>query len=151
MQCTRRYNEKRVQVLGRDLGAAHFLVARKGKIRFMGHKDWITSYRKDAKAGDDELDLPVMTHDLCTLPVAYDPNFRIEAIDASGIPLRYEGLSNFGKNLLYLHFTLSFIIMPRNAFKSFHSSCMKLESLYFLYSKLTLCKMVEFPRLSSIE
>jgi hypothetical protein len=86
-----------VSVLGRDLGAAHFLVARKGKVRFKGQKDWITNYRKDAKPGTDELDLPNMTVELCTMPVNYDPNYRLEAIDASGLPLRYEGLGNLGK------------------------------------------------------
>jgi hypothetical protein len=38
-----------------------------------------------------------MTVELCTMPVNYDPNYRLEAIDASGLPLRYEGLGNLGK------------------------------------------------------
>jgi len=83
--------------LGRDLGAAHFIVARKGRIRFMGHSDWISNYRQDAEPRVEEEDLPMMTHTLCSLPTKYDPNFRVEAMDTSGIPLRYEGLLNFGK------------------------------------------------------
>lgn len=82
--------------MGNELAAAHFVVARQGKIKFLGQKNWIVDYRKDAKAGVPEEDLPVMTFDKCTLPVKYDPTFKVEGIDLQGVKLYYEGLANFG-------------------------------------------------------
>lgn len=86
--------------MGRDLGAAHFIVARKGKVKFMGDEHWISNYRNDMEPGVDERDLPVLSHSLCSLPVKYDPNFRVEALDASGMVLHYEGLANLSMRLI---------------------------------------------------
>lgn len=91
------YNPKRNKILGSDLAAAHVVVARGGKVKFMGHKTWITEYRTDAKPGVPEEDLPAMNFKLCTLPVNYDPKYRLEAVDASKVELHYEGLENFGE------------------------------------------------------
>jgi len=99
---TQSFNEKRNAVLGGDLSAAHFILARKGKIRFKGHKDWISTYRRDIVTGkEDEDDLPAMSFDLCTVPTKYDPRFRLEAIDAANMTIIYEGLANL-ENLDYV-------------------------------------------------
>jgi len=95
------YNPKRNSILGNDLAAAHFVVFRKGKIKFLGQNEWVTTYRKDAKPGTEEEDLPVMAFDLCNLPTKYDPRYRVEAIDCTGVSLHYEGLANF-ENLQYV-------------------------------------------------
>ncbi|CAL8080370.1 unnamed protein product [Orchesella dallaii] len=95
------YNPKRNSILGNDLAAAHFVVFRKGKVKFLGQKEWVTAYRKDAKPETPEEDLPVMAFDLCTLPTKYDPRFRVEALDCTGVSLHYEGLANF-ENLRYV-------------------------------------------------
>jgi len=98
-----RYNPKRNSILGNDLAAAHFVVFRKGKVRFMNKENWVDSYRKDAKPTDKDEDLPVITFEMCSLPVNYDPTYRVEAIDVSGMSLRYEGLLNFRKFILKLY------------------------------------------------
>lgn len=76
--------------MGSDLAAAHFVVHRGGKVRFVGHKDWT---QKDK---DDEYDLPKL----------YDETYRVEAIDFEGMDLFYEGLENVRRlqELKYLSF-----------------------------------------------
>jgi len=135
-----------MSVLGRDLGAAHFIVARKGKVRFMGQDDWITDYRKDAKPGVDDLDLPVMRTDLCTMPVKYDPNYRIQAIDASGVALRYEGLANFGN---FIPPTTS-VTQTRSMYYNDVPLILKILNLD-IRRKSTLCNLAEFPGFAAIQ
>ncbi|KAK7060653.1 ATP synthase subunit s-like protein [Halocaridina rubra] len=76
---------ERVSVLGCELAAAHFIVYRGGKVRAKGSNEWIV------KDSDDNYDLP--RH--------YTPGYFVEAIDAPGTKLIYEGLECLG-NLEYL-------------------------------------------------
>lgn len=80
-----RYIEERVNALGCELAAAHFIVHRGGKVLQKGSNEWI---EKD----EDE--------EYC-LPRHFTPDFFVECIDASGTQLRYEGLECMG-NLEYL-------------------------------------------------
>ncbi|CAG7718465.1 unnamed protein product [Allacma fusca] len=95
-----KYNAQRNAVLGDDLAAAHFIVFRKGRVKFVGQDNWVDKYRTDQEQEENELDLPDMQFDLCVLPTAYDPNYLVEAIDATNIPLRYEGLDNLGISMI---------------------------------------------------
>ncbi|KAJ8891483.1 hypothetical protein PR048_004011 [Dryococelus australis] len=74
------YVPERHQILGSNLATAHFVVARGGAVRFCGSEEWV---RK--KEGEDEYGLP---H-------TYVPGMLLEAVDASGMGLCYEGLDNF--------------------------------------------------------
>lgn len=108
------YDPRRHRMLGNELAAAHVIVARGGKVKFMGQDTWVTDYRKDAKPGVPEEDLPVMKLELCTLPVNYDARYRLEAIDASGVELFYEGLENFGMQTC--HFDVIHLILKHGIF-----------------------------------
>lgn len=67
-------------MLGADLAAAHFIAFRDGKVKFQGSDQWhVRKPRSD---------------DLPTLPKFYDPSWRTEALDCSGMTLVYEGLPN---------------------------------------------------------
>ncbi|XP_063234057.1 distal membrane-arm assembly complex protein 2 isoform X2 [Bacillus rossius redtenbacheri] len=81
-----RYIPERHQILGSNLATAHFVVARGGAVRFRGSEEWV---RKEE--GTDDYDLPRK----------YVPDLVLEAVDASGTGLRYEGLDNF-TNLRHL-------------------------------------------------
>ena len=70
--------------LGYELGAAHFLVHRFGAVKFIGQEKWIV---RDGEKGSDYLSLPNL----------YDPKYVLEAIDASGTSLMYEGLQNMSQ------------------------------------------------------
>jgi len=76
---------ERLEALGPDLAAAHFLCHRNCRVRFRGHTDW-TELNEDGS-----LDLPAL----------YVPGWHIEAIDAATAELVYEGFQNF-RNLEYL-------------------------------------------------
>lgn len=73
-----RFVKERHQILGSNLAAAHFLVHRGGKVKFAHSPDWVV------KDEDDEYDLPQN----------YVSGYVVEAIDANGINLYYEGLQN---------------------------------------------------------
>ncbi|XP_043282145.1 distal membrane-arm assembly complex protein 2 [Venturia canescens] len=75
--------EERHRILGCELAAAHFLVHRGGKVKFLGAEQW-TQRNKDG---------------LYELPETYDPKYQITHLDASGMPLYYEGIENF-QNLI---------------------------------------------------
>ncbi|XP_013789160.2 ATP synthase subunit s-like protein isoform X2 [Limulus polyphemus] len=79
------YIPERHNILGPDLASAHFIVHRGGCVKFVGQDIWL---KKDE---DDNYDLPSQ----------YKPNMYLEKIDASGIPLAYEGFDNL-VNLLHL-------------------------------------------------
>lgn len=66
--------------MGFDLAAAHFVVHRGGKIRFRNSVEWV----QQNEDGEYELS----PH--------FIPNVFVEAIDASGIDLLYEGLGSMG-------------------------------------------------------
>jgi len=72
---TQTYMSERVQALGFDLAAAHFIVFRGGRVQFKGAKIW-TSQDEDGEY---------------TLPGRYQEGIHIEALDASGTTLVYEG------------------------------------------------------------
>lgn len=77
-QSMQAYIPERNEILGKDLAAAHFVVYRGAKVRFVGHTEW-------AKLDeDDEYDLPRF----------YDEKYKVEAIDFEGMDLFYEGLEN---------------------------------------------------------
>ncbi|XP_031633834.1 distal membrane-arm assembly complex protein 2 [Contarinia nasturtii] len=73
-----RFLTDRHRMLGNDLAAAHFLVARGGQVRFTRSKEWIKSNE----------------HDEYDLPRLYDPEYLIDAIKCDGMDLMYEGLEN---------------------------------------------------------
>lgn len=69
---------ERHEILGCDLAAAHFLVHRSGKVKFLGDDSWIKRDKEQYQ-----------------LPEKYDPHYRLTHVDASGITFYYEGLENF--------------------------------------------------------
>lgn len=77
-QSMQAYIPERNEILGKDLAAAHFVVYRGGKVRFVGHTDW------SQLDEDDEYDLPKF----------YDAKYKVEAINFEGMDLFYEGLEN---------------------------------------------------------
>lgn len=84
-QLTQVYLAERVQAVGFDLAAAHFIVHRGGRVRFKGAKIW-TSKDEDGEY---------------SLPGHYQEGVHIEALDASGTTLVYEGFECLS-NLRYL-------------------------------------------------
>ncbi|CAJ0598701.1 unnamed protein product [Cylicocyclus nassatus] len=88
LQYDQRMIPERLLFLGPDLAAAHFLVHRGASVKFLGDDAW---YRKD-KNGNYKL------------PGRKIPGLYIEAIDASGTELMFEGLENLQnlKNLRML-------------------------------------------------
>lgn len=83
-----RYIPDRVKSLGSDIAAAHFIVYRGGAVRFQGQDEMISWTDKKKEYYSN-------------LPEIYDPNYYVEAIDASNIMIYYQGLENF-KNLYKL-------------------------------------------------
>ncbi|KAG5674956.1 hypothetical protein PVAND_004900 [Polypedilum vanderplanki] len=83
---------ERHAILGNDLAAAHFILFRKGKVRFVGQKDWMEMNP------NEDYNVP--------LPNKYDPNYLLEAIKCDRMLLYYEGLENIRRlrKLLYLSF-----------------------------------------------
>jgi len=79
-QLTQTYVTERVQAVGFDLAAAHFLVHRGGRVRFKDDINW-TGQDKDGEY---------------SLPAHYKEEFKVEAIDASGTSLVYEGIECMG-------------------------------------------------------
>jgi len=75
----------RLQALGPDLAAAHFLCNRNCRVRFKGHTHW-TELEPNG-----ELKIPAL----------YVPGWYLEAIEASTADLVYEGFQNF-RNLDHL-------------------------------------------------
>jgi len=73
---TQTYVTERVQAVGFDLAAAHFLVHRGGRVRFKDNINW-TGQDKNGEY---------------SLPSRYKEEFIVEAIDASGTSLVYEGI-----------------------------------------------------------
>ncbi|KAL7051175.1 hypothetical protein ACKWTF_004368 [Chironomus riparius] len=82
---------ERHEILGSDLAAAHFLLFRKGKVKFIG-QDWLEM--------NTEKDLMV------PLPNKFNPHYEIEAIKCDNMVLYYEGLENIRRlrKLRYLSF-----------------------------------------------
>ena len=76
---------ERLQALGPDLAAAHFLCHRNCKVRFRGHDHW-TEIEADGTLN---------------VPALYVAGWYIEAVEASTANLVYEGLQNF-RNLEHL-------------------------------------------------
>lgn len=76
-----RFLEDRHRALGFDLAAAHFVVARGGRVRFQGDKRWVVRTEEGA----------------VPLPARYTHGMYVEELDASGTEIVYEGLENFIK------------------------------------------------------
>lgn len=72
-----RYIPERHKILGSNLAAAHFLVHRGAAVRFVGSSEWIK------RQGDEY-----------NLPNKYNPDYIVEAIDASDMKIHYEGFQN---------------------------------------------------------
>ena len=79
---------ERFTTLGPDLAAAHFLIQRNCRVRFVGHEHWT------------ELNLKTGAIDL---PGCYEPGYYIEAIDCAESILVYEGFNNL-RNLIHLRY-----------------------------------------------
>lgn len=77
LRWSQRYIPERQEVLGNDLGLAHFIVHRNGRVRRKGSTEFI---------GAD---------DILELPNKYIPTWFLEEVDASGTELCYEGIENF--------------------------------------------------------
>lgn len=80
------YSDERQKALGNDLAAAHFLVFRDGKVKFVDEDRWIQS-----EEGYN------------SLPSRYVASMHLEAIDCEGMELYYEGLENI-RRLKHLKF-----------------------------------------------
>ncbi|CAD6188248.1 unnamed protein product [Caenorhabditis auriculariae] len=78
MQYDQRMIPERLLFLGADLAAAHFLVHRGAAVKFLGDDSW---YKRDKRKQ-------------YKLPGRKVENLLIEAIDASGTSLMFEGLEN---------------------------------------------------------
>uniref|UniRef100_A0A8R1EB12 ATP synthase subunit s-like protein n=1 Tax=Caenorhabditis japonica TaxID=281687 RepID=A0A8R1EB12_CAEJA len=85
MQYDQRVIPERLLFLGADLAAAHFLVHRGAAVKFVGDDVW---YKKDK-------------YNRYSLPGRKVDNLFIEAIDASGTQIMFEGLENL-ENLEHL-------------------------------------------------
>jgi len=80
----------RHKILGNDLAAAHFLVFRNAKVKFVGESEW-----RQMDENDDY-----------DLPSNYVDGMFVEAIDCEGVDIYYEGLENIQrlKSLRFLSF-----------------------------------------------
>ena len=88
-----RYIAERHLFLGPDLAAAHFLVHRGAAIKFVGDDTW---YRRDEK-GNYELPgtkVPGEPRSCRHVVDAFFAGLYLEAIDASGTELVFEGFDN---------------------------------------------------------
>jgi len=72
---------ERHETLGPDLATAHFVVARRGAVKFEGSDRWISK--------DDS------SHNL--LPTMPSKDVRLEAVDMSDTDMMYLSIDNFGK------------------------------------------------------
>lgn len=81
---------ERHSILGNDLAAAHFLLFRNAKVKFVGEKEWKTMNED----GDYEV------------PDKYVHGLFIEAIDCENMEIYYEGLENLRrlKSLRFISF-----------------------------------------------
>lgn len=86
------YIPERHEILGSDLAAAHFIIYRGGKVKFVGHQEWSVPSEKDP--------------DTIFLPKYYDPSYEIEKIDCSNMKLYYEGLENIRRLTKLKNFSL---------------------------------------------
>ncbi|KAL0275510.1 UNVERIFIED_CONTAM: hypothetical protein PYX00_003339 [Menopon gallinae] len=75
IRISQQFIQKRVDMLGYDLAAATFILARGGSIRFEGD-DWI------GRKGRTDF----------RLPLRYEDGYYVEAIDADGMDLHYDGI-----------------------------------------------------------
>ncbi|VEN41651.1 unnamed protein product [Callosobruchus maculatus] len=73
------YIPERNQVLGNELAAAHFIVARGGAVKFHGVDHWVKANERG------KYDLPKL----------YEEGWNLEGIDCSDMSIYYEGLVNF--------------------------------------------------------
>lgn len=89
-----KFIEERLNILGCDLAAAHFVVYRGGAVKFYNQTEWIRDDAKKNKEYDDKL------------PNTYKPEYVLEAVDFSGTQILYEGLKNIDnlKKLKWLSF-----------------------------------------------
>ena len=71
-------------MLGPDLASAHFVVARRGAVKFVGSDRWISKQAGDGKVQN-------------LLPSMPSDDIRLEAIDMSDTDMMYVSLDNFGK------------------------------------------------------
>ncbi|KAI5695839.1 hypothetical protein M8J76_005829 [Diaphorina citri] len=76
------YNELRIEKLGHDIGAAHFVLFRRGAVKFYGMDKWLR-WTTEKKYTDVE-----------GLPGFYKEGYQIEAIDLGNVNVYYEGLKN---------------------------------------------------------
>jgi hypothetical protein len=81
------YCQDRHKALGNDLAAAHFLVFREGKVKFVDQDRWVKADQEGYNS----------------LPDRYVSTMLIEAIDCEGMELYYEGLENL-RRLKHLRF-----------------------------------------------
>lgn len=78
---------ERHSTLGNDLAAAHFMVHRKGRVKFVGQQEW-TQMDKDGNY---------------SLPDKYVHGMFVESIDCENMEIYYEGMENL-RRLKHLRF-----------------------------------------------
>lgn len=93
-------------ILGAELAAASFLVFRGAAVKFHGKDKWYTKPKEGEGTG---------------LPTAYEEGWTLEAIDASGMELIYEGLDNLSEETASTESQQTFIIMTRSRYNIFVS------------------------------
>ncbi|ELU07631.1 hypothetical protein CAPTEDRAFT_180944 [Capitella teleta] len=69
---------ERLEVLGRDLSAAHFIVKRGGAVKFVGQDKWIK-----------------LVDGAVPLPSTFNKHMKLEGVDASGTNFMRQSLENF--------------------------------------------------------
>ncbi|KAL1446925.1 hypothetical protein WDU94_010448 [Cyamophila willieti] len=89
---SQQYDDLRFETLGYEVGTAHFVVYRKGAVKFYNQEEWIR-WTTEAKYSE-----------VAGLPYVKDQSYHIAAIDMDNCRLHYEGLKNFDylKRLKYL-------------------------------------------------
>lgn len=91
-----RLQAKRVEALGYDLSAAHFVVSGGGAVKFLGREAWYVR-NKDGKS---------------TLPNIMVKDLYIEAINCSNIAITQEAFENFGKSAdVYFNLVLFYTLL----------------------------------------
>merc|ERR1712038_1879987 len=89
---SQKYVYERHEILGPDLACCHFMLARGASCKFVGDDHWV-------KVSKDDKKIP--------LPNKRDLRFKLEAMDASGTNLMYEGFDNFTSLKWLKHLDLS--------------------------------------------
>ena len=102
-----RFNSELRSRLGVELAVAHFILKGGGAVKFEGSEDWLDLQENPPwKRNVDRI-----------LPTQHAPAYKIEAIDASRMPIMYDTFDSFSESLYFIIFL--FVIKYRH-FDFFH-------------------------------